>query len=173
MLYFLSAEGLPRIKVGVSIQPAKRLRSCQVWSPVPLHIEAVDEEGDHLTEVQVLHQFRHDRLHGEWHQASPDLLALIGEVRATGHVPNAWRLPAGYPGKAPSGSLSPYPKGASLKDVMRRFGLTRQEYSEIVGATVDLWNGGHVALTHIPHLLAHLSARGEPVTYHTFLQDVG
>ena len=77
-VYFIQGiEGGP-IKIGRARKPQIRLRVFQIACPIRLRILGV-MEGDLETETKLHRRFATYRLHGEWFQVSPELLALIRE----------------------------------------------------------------------------------------------
>lgn len=153
-LYFLAAPSVAAIKVGVSADPLKRLQSVQVWSPVPLHVAAVYEPGDLLTEAELLHRFRDHRLHGEWVRVVPALMSAIHAVRAGGELPGAWRLPKGYARKgSTAGSAGSVPYGRRISDVIRQFGMSASSYREAVEARVTYTASCRIPMAHLLSLI--------------------
>lgn len=76
-IYFMRPIGGDgRIKIGCSYLPARRLIELSTWSAYQLEIIGVGEGN--LADEKMLHQyFAADRLHSEWFQSSPELLAVI------------------------------------------------------------------------------------------------
>lgn len=74
------------IKIGCSATPAKRLRTYEIWSPVMLEIIAF-APGSSAHENYLHHKFASHRLHGEWFEATADLVALVDSVAETGALP--------------------------------------------------------------------------------------
>ena len=75
VVYFIGAEAGP-IKIGVSCDPAKRLRTLQTGHPVPLMLLAVVPGG--VGVERALHRkFADLRVRGEWFARSPELIAEI------------------------------------------------------------------------------------------------
>lgn len=65
-VYLIRAESRPRrLKIGLSDDPARRLRSLQVGSPVPLTLLA-HVLGSREKERYLHRRFAHLRSHGEW-----------------------------------------------------------------------------------------------------------
>ena len=77
-IYFIQAEH-GAIKIGVATDPVKRLRTLQTGSPVKLTLRAVTEGGA-LAEEQYHYKFMAHRLHGEWFDPHPDILAEIDRL---------------------------------------------------------------------------------------------
>jgi hypothetical protein len=80
-IYFIGGD-IGAIKIGLSTDPAKRLAALQCGSPIPLRILAVGI-GDRTAEwmYHTVH-FGASRLHGEWFERTPELLAEIDRINA-------------------------------------------------------------------------------------------
>lgn len=77
-VYFLHAPSVSRLKIGRSIDIERRLSELRLLSPVALHLIGAIPGGSTLEAV--LHKrFTHIRLHGEWFDASDDLLSFAHE----------------------------------------------------------------------------------------------
>jgi hypothetical protein len=83
-VYFIEAEGLDKIKVGVTNKLKKRMRAIQTGCPVPIKVLAflrfetykkAMEMELHLKEV-----FMAYRSHGEWFHAIPQMRSLITRI---------------------------------------------------------------------------------------------
>lgn len=75
-IYFIQAEGNNLIKIGIAINPEKRLRQLQSASPVKLHLLKTIEGG--FSAERGLHKrFKDTRTHGEWFLPTQDLLDTI------------------------------------------------------------------------------------------------
>lgn len=166
MIYFLTASGVPVIKIGRSEQPIKRLNSCSVWSPVPLQIAAVDARGDHLTEFEVLHRFKSFRSHGEWLFAVPAVVELVKETAATGSVPGGWYLPDGYDDRR---NACDNIQGPRVYEIEAAYGLTVKDIRKIVGSPQLPADGLGLSLGHVPALAAYLTENGMIAGYHDLL----
>lgn len=76
-VYFASACG--KVKIGCSIDPYGRLVTVGEWIPFPITLMATMPGGYEL-EAAVHRMFDDEWSHGEWFDASPRLLAFIGDV---------------------------------------------------------------------------------------------
>jgi len=74
-IYFIGADDGP-IKIGISASPKSRLTALQTASPFRLRLLAI-RVGDVLTERDYHRRFAAHRLHGEWFERAPELLAEI------------------------------------------------------------------------------------------------
>lgn len=92
-VYFFRASGTGRIKIGFTARDvAKRLQSVHAGSPVP--VELLTSVTASTRQEALLHiHFMACRVHGEWFEPHPDLLALIDEVAKTGTLPEAFAHP--------------------------------------------------------------------------------
>lgn len=166
MIYFLTASGIPLVKIGRSDRPAKRLSSCCVWSPVPLHLAAVDEGGDHLTESELLYRFREIRSHGEWVFATPEVMALIAETNISGDVPGGWYLPDGYDDRR---FASDGVRGPTMDAIKSAYGLSLGQIRSIVGSRHLVFDSLGLPMNHVPAMVYHLMAAGKIGGYLDFL----
>lgn len=71
--YFIREAGV--IKIGRSTNPLKRLSALQVSTPAKLVLLGVCDEP----EADVQRRFQELRVHGEWFQATPELLAWVSQ----------------------------------------------------------------------------------------------
>jgi hypothetical protein len=86
-VYFIGAEGDPRIKIGASSHPLSRRESLATWSPLPLKLLATAPGG--LATERYLHfVFLAQWSHGKWFHPSAFLWALIAQVRLHGALPD-------------------------------------------------------------------------------------
>lgn len=124
-VYFIAPVGGGRIKIGCSIQVKERLKAFQLNSPVELEILAV-ATGRWLDEQYIHWLCRATCWRGEWFDPSPELLALIDEVRTTGKLPKYAICRAQY---APLWRVRPYQKvtPARLKELRRRANKTERQ----------------------------------------------
>lgn len=74
-LYFIGSDEGP-IKIGVSVDPTKRLKGIQTSYPYKLQILALIPDGG-MMESEYHARFAAHRLHGEWFEPHPDILAEI------------------------------------------------------------------------------------------------
>ncbi|WP_066781902.1 GIY-YIG nuclease family protein [Sphingomonas sp. CCH5-D11] len=73
--YFIGGDDGP-VKIGFSAKPESRLRDLQVGSPYPLKVLATIGSGARM-EALYHREFASSRLHGEWFERTPALLAEI------------------------------------------------------------------------------------------------
>lgn len=78
LCYFIGGETGP-VKIGFSVDVASRLRAIQTHSPIPLSILAT-RAGGAAREGAYHRQFAEHRLHGEWFERTPELLAEIARL---------------------------------------------------------------------------------------------
>lgn len=78
--YFIGGEEGP-VKIGFSVAPESRLAAIQSCSPVALSILALAGGGD-ARETAYHHQFAAHRLHGEWFERAPEILAEIERLNS-------------------------------------------------------------------------------------------
>lgn len=101
LVYFMRPVGeRGPIKIGCSKIPEHRLRSLEIWSPLKLEIIA-SAPGSHREESILHRMFIDQRRHGEWFEVTPDLEALIAQVKATGELPELDPSLAPYVCKSP------------------------------------------------------------------------
>jgi hypothetical protein len=79
-IYFVGGD-VGAIKIGLAIDPKKRLQSLQCGSPIPLSILATTP-GDKKLEYLYHLRLREHRLHGEWFDRHPNVLAEIERLAA-------------------------------------------------------------------------------------------
>jgi len=77
-VYFVGGD-VGGIKIGIALDPQKRLIDLQCGSPIKLRILAV-REGGRSVELAYHRQFAAHRLHGEWFERHPDILAEIDRL---------------------------------------------------------------------------------------------
>lgn len=162
-VYFLSATGIPAIKIGHSAMPQKRLLGCQVWSPVKLRLDAWDDAGDALTEAELLWRFRADRMHGEWFAASGALQDLVVTVAETGKVPGAWYSPEG---EGHCDVVSGYYRAPRAEFYQSKFGLTRKDLMDICGPWSMQAPYLGLPAKYLPLILNHLNSNGWNISHH-------
>lgn len=114
-VYFLRPAGEQGpIKIGSSREPASRLRTYQIWSPVMLEI--VTTCAAHPNTERFLHRhFIADYMHGEWFRWSAGLQAVMDHITSHGSLPdwviegtpNNWREFRRF--------IEKYPKGKSRR----------------------------------------------------------
>jgi len=81
-VYFVRAE-TGQIKIGFSLAAWSRLEALQTGSPVRLQL-LTTTPGDQALEHDLHRRFADARLHGEWFRPTPELIALIEEIK-NGH----------------------------------------------------------------------------------------
>lgn len=86
-VYFIQrADGEGPVRIGYSHAPASRLQALMHWSPYPLAIRAQVKCADERSARKVERGFheRHlgCRLHSEWHEPAPLLLADMAAINA-------------------------------------------------------------------------------------------
>lgn len=73
-VYFIEAEGLDLVKIGLADDPRKRLAMLQVGSPVRLILRGVQCVDDAAGwEAEKHKRYRHLRTHGEWFSIDDEL----------------------------------------------------------------------------------------------------
>ena len=72
--YFIRCTGTGRIKIGRAQRVEYRLAAIKHMCPYPLECLGI-LRGDH--EAKLHQRFKENRLHGEWFEPSPELLAFI------------------------------------------------------------------------------------------------
>lgn len=80
VVYFIGGESGP-IKIGISGGPNSRLAALQIGSPIPLRIMATIS-GDLEMELAYHTRFASCRLHGEWFERTPELMAEIARLNS-------------------------------------------------------------------------------------------
>lgn len=77
-VYFVRCETTSRIKIGWSIDPDRRLADFQTICPTRVRI--IKAVRARRWQEKILHSdFSHCRVHGEWFEGTPELLAFIRE----------------------------------------------------------------------------------------------
>jgi len=76
-VYFIQGEYGGPIKIGIANDIQSRLASHQTGSPVILRIVGISSNGGKKLESKLHKQFADIRLHGEWFEATPELLSYI------------------------------------------------------------------------------------------------
>lgn len=125
-IYFMRrADGVGPIKIGCSAWPAQRLKAMQVWCPHPLEV-AVMVPGGFADEKRLHNQFHAHRLHGEWFEPAPALLALVARCAATG------ALPPPSPDDRVVRIVAAFRGGKIMREIAEEFGITRQRVEQIL-----------------------------------------
>lgn len=79
-VYFVQAEVLRVIKIGIATNPVKRFQELKVGFPDRLHLLGLIESEDMRAAERSLHtHFRELRAQGEWFSPGDTLLRYIGE----------------------------------------------------------------------------------------------
>jgi hypothetical protein len=91
-VYFIQAVQGGPIKIGVAEDVDARLSALQTGSPLPLRVLAILPSSGRYGEAQLHQRFAATRLHGEWFEATPELLAFIAEP---GEVATRWGTGSG------------------------------------------------------------------------------
>lgn len=89
-VYFIAAKSVAMIKIGVTTDVRSRLCGLRNASPVPLEIAAVIP-GDIAIERQMHSRFASSRHHGEWFEASPEILEFI--AGSSNKIPKKYAAP--------------------------------------------------------------------------------
>lgn len=81
-VYFVQGVDGGPIKIGRSYDPIKRMAALQSASPVQLRMLFTARCGDLDLDESALHaRFAQYRLHGEWFEPAPEILAYIEELK--------------------------------------------------------------------------------------------
>jgi hypothetical protein len=80
-VYFIGGDHGP-IKIGYSVSPTDRLKCIQAHSPIVVRILATTMGGQEL-EAAYHYRFARSRLHGEWFERAPSILAEIARLNST------------------------------------------------------------------------------------------
>lgn len=75
-VYFIHAPEVGRVKIGIAVNPPKRLMELQVGSPVSLRLLGVIKGGEQ-EEAELHSEFYDLRIQGEWFRAASDLMEFI------------------------------------------------------------------------------------------------
>ena len=81
IVYFIGGDVGP-IKIGMTASAANRLARIQSTCPFPVRVLA-SMPGGRSEEMRLHRQFAASRLHGEWFERSPELLAEIAALAPT------------------------------------------------------------------------------------------
>lgn len=113
------------IKIGCSEAPQSRLRVFADWSPYVLDIIAYAPGG--FDEENALHRhFERFRIHGEWFEPNPELLAIIARINASGSLPDiALDLRS-------QEMAHRYIAGETLQSIAADFDITRERVRQIL-----------------------------------------
>jgi hypothetical protein len=80
-VYFVGAEEGP-VKIGFSRDFHRRLAALQAASPVELRLLAVIVDASPVIERNYHSRFGRHRLHGEWFERSPEIMAEIERLKS-------------------------------------------------------------------------------------------
>lgn len=81
-VYFIQPIGGGPIKIGVGEDVGRRIADIQRMSPFPLRLLAVVPDAGFSLEHSLHHEFAASRLHGEWFEPTPGLMARIASYIA-------------------------------------------------------------------------------------------
>lgn len=76
-VYFLEAEGVGRIKIGVTTRVPERLKALRAGSPVPLRLVGIIPDAADDLELRLLERFSAHRLHSEWFSDVPEIRSYV------------------------------------------------------------------------------------------------
>jgi hypothetical protein len=86
VIYFVGEGDDGPIKIGITTRLGHRVTGLQTSHPRPLTLLA-SCPGNRVAEAQLHERFKGDRLLGEWFRRSPEIVALIATVVASGELP--------------------------------------------------------------------------------------
>jgi hypothetical protein len=75
-IYFIEAVGMDLIKIGYTIDPAKRFLTMLTMSPAPLSLLG-SLSGGPQKELEIHDKLEPQRLHGEWFKKTPEVMAVV------------------------------------------------------------------------------------------------
>lgn len=78
-VYFIRADHVGLIKIGIAQDVNQRLATLRTSSPVRLELLAVIRDGGQALEARLHQRFAGARSHGEWFHPTPELLSYIAE----------------------------------------------------------------------------------------------
>jgi hypothetical protein len=119
------ADGVGPIKIGCSRWPEKRLATFQVWSPEVLEI-VVSVPGTFDDERNLHCRFSAYRLHSEWFEAAPAVLAVVAKTAATG------ALPPQMANDRTVRIIARFNSGETMQAIADDYGITRQRIEQIL-----------------------------------------
>lgn len=79
VVYVVRATESGRIKIGIAVNPFKRLGILQVGSPEILELIGIKAGGRRL-EVRLHAELRRDRVHGEWFEFTDHVELVLGNL---------------------------------------------------------------------------------------------
>lgn len=125
-IYFLRrCDNVGPIKIGCSAVPKSRLEAFQCWSPEKLCIMGT-AKGGFADERRIHRQFDAHRLHGEWFEATPEVLAFVTRTITDGRLP-----PAPLNDRNLQIELL-YRSGKTLEKIGNEFGVSRERIRQIL-----------------------------------------
>ncbi len=142
-IYFMRrADGVGPVKIGCSKVPAERLAIFANWSPEPLEIITI-VQGTFNDERRIHRQFEEYRLHSEWFEAAPPVLAMVAHAARSGVLPPA-------PASDRTARIKAmYAAGETLDAIAAEFGVSRQRIEQIARKE-GLPPRGHVSIKRAP-----------------------
>jgi len=78
-LYFIRKGLSGEIKIGISVNPYKRIKTLQTACVEDLHLLG-HIPGTYADEAKLHRKFHENRLRGEWFEGTPDIVAFIDGV---------------------------------------------------------------------------------------------
>jgi hypothetical protein len=133
-VYFIRSGDDGPVKIGVSWNPAARIKSLAEASPVALRIIRV-VDGNHQIERQLHARYKSLRLRGEWFLFCPTMMGDIGLADLP--IPSLSRKPR-------------KPPQSSEKQLAADFAAYLDNGSPLMAARLANWIAGAVTETH-PH----------------------
>lgn len=122
-IYFIRKEKGGPIKIGTTADPGQRLVAIQGANPDPLCIVGV-AAGGRGAENRIHKVFAKDRLHGEWFQPTPRLLALVERLPSWDEVREGAKCPRIVSRTDTYRML--YQAGYSAQEIALYYGVSRQ-----------------------------------------------
>lgn len=80
-VYFIKAKKVNLVKVGAARNPAQRLKSLQIGSPVELKLLFVIPYGGYMIESKLHKDFKQFHNHGEWFNYTPEIRQRIKDIK--------------------------------------------------------------------------------------------
>lgn len=111
-VYFIQGHPNGNIKIGWAANPYLRLTKLQLSCPIPLVLLAFQEGGQQL-EASYHKRFCAYRLHGEWFEPAPEIVALAAKVSLPDFPVIAPGAPEPVPGM--TGQYGPHKPRTLLK----------------------------------------------------------
>jgi hypothetical protein len=75
-IYFIEAVGMNLVKIGYTIDPARRFMTMLTMSPAPLSLLG-SITGGPQKEAEIHGRLEPHRLHGEWFKMVPEVMAIV------------------------------------------------------------------------------------------------